>query len=85
MLYGLPSDHSASTMAYASVGYIRYDWSTIEPVEGQYNWSAIDYALEAWKAQGKQFAFGVMNANSSDWNIQYVTPPSGSSPMEPLT
>jgi hypothetical protein len=74
VLYGLPSDHSASTMAYASVGYIRYDWSTIEPVEGQYNWSVIDYALEAWKAQGKQFAFGVMNANSSDWNIQYVTP-----------
>src|SRR5260370_27669777 len=43
VLYGLPSDHSASTMDYASVGYARYDWSSIEPVEGQYNWSPIDY------------------------------------------
>lgn len=74
VLYGLPSDHSANVMAYASVGYMRYDWSAIEPVEGQYNWSDIDNAINAWNAQGKQFAFGVMNANSSDWNIQYVTP-----------
>jgi len=74
VLYGLPSNHSTSTMAYATVGYMRYDWSSIEPAEGKYNWSIIDSALNAWKAQGKRFAFGVMNANSSDWTIQYVTP-----------
>lgn len=74
VLYGMPSDHTASTMAYASVGYMRYDWSSIEPAEGVYNWSAIDNALNAWKAHGKQFAFGVMNANSSDWDIPYITP-----------
>src|ERR1700686_3392750 len=42
VLYGMPSDHSASTLAYAAVGYMRYDWSPIEPAEGQYNWSVID-------------------------------------------
>ena len=74
VLYGLPSDHSASVIAAASVGYMRYDWSSIEPVQGQYNWSGIDYAIQAWKAQGKQFAFGVMNADSTDYAVQYVTP-----------
>src|SRR5712691_8993247 len=51
VLYGLPSDQTARTMAYASVGYMRYDWSSIEPAEGIYNWSLIDHALNAWKAQ----------------------------------
>ena len=73
VLYGSPSDQSASTMAYATVGYVRYDWSAIEPTEGHYNWSMIDYDLNSWVAQGKQFAFGVMNADSSS-QTQYVTP-----------
>ena len=73
VLYGSPSDQSASTMAYATVGYVRYDWSSIEPTEGHYNWSVIDNDLKAWVAQGKQFAFGVMNADSSS-QTQYVTP-----------
>ena len=73
VLYGSPSDQSASTMAYATVGYVRYDWSSIEPTEGHYNWSMIDYDLNSWVAQGKQFAFGVMNADSSS-KSQYVTP-----------
>ena len=73
VLYGSPSDQSASTLAYATVGYVRYDWSTIEPTEGHYNWSMIDYDLNSWVAQGKQFAFGVMNADSST-QTQYVTP-----------
>lgn len=74
ILYGLPANHSASTMHFATVGYMRYDWSDIEPQEGRYNWAMIDYALHAWEAQGKQFAFGVMNADSTRWNVPYITP-----------
>jgi Domain of unknown function (DUF4832)/Beta-galactosidase len=74
VLYGDPSNQTAGTLAYGSVGYMRYDWSKIEPEEGVYNWSVIDADLNAWHAVGKQFAFGVMNANSSDANIAYVTP-----------
>ena len=73
VLYGSPSNQSASTMAYATVGYVRYDWSSIEPTEGHYNWSVIDSDLNAWVAQGKQFAFGIMNADSSS-STHYVTP-----------
>ena len=74
VLYGNPANQTANTMAYASVGYMRYDWSRIEPKEGVYNWSVIDYDLNAWHAAGKRFAFGVMNANSSDPMVAYVTP-----------
>ncbi len=73
VLYGSPSDQSSNTMAYATVGYVRYDWATIEPTEGHYNWSTIDYDLNSWVAKGKQFAFGVMNADSSS-SSQYITP-----------
>jgi hypothetical protein len=74
VLYGLPKEQTAKTLAYASVGYTRYNWSDIEPQEGVYNWSLIDDYLNAWAAVGKKFAFGVMNANSSTPTNQYVTP-----------
>ena len=73
VLYGSPSQQSAGTLAYGSVGYVRYDWSDVEPTEGHYNWSMIDYDLNSWVAVGKQFAFGVMNADSSS-STTYVTP-----------
>jgi hypothetical protein len=73
VLYGSPSRQSSATLAYGSVGYVRYDWSSIEPTEGHYNWSMIDYDLNSWVAVGKQFAFGVMNADSSS-STTYVTP-----------
>jgi Domain of unknown function (DUF4832)/Beta-galactosidase len=74
VLYGLPSEQTAKTLAYARVGYVRYNWSDIEPHEGVYNWSRIDNDLNAWTAVGKKFAFGVMNANSSTPTNKYVTP-----------
>lgn len=73
VLYGSPTQQSPSTRAYGTVGYVRYDWSSVEPTEGHYNWSMIDYDLNSWVAFGKQFAFGVMNANSSS-STSYITP-----------
>jgi hypothetical protein len=74
VLYGTPRNQSAETIAYATTGYMRYNWSDIEPAEGKYNWSFIDNDLNAWHAVGRQFAFGVMNANSSNPSVSYVTP-----------
>lgn len=74
VLYGSPFEQSPASLAYGAVGYQRYDWSDIEPTEGYYNWSIIDNDLQAWIAYGKQFAFGVMSADSSSWQIRYVTP-----------
>jgi Domain of unknown function (DUF4832)/Beta-galactosidase len=74
VLYGVPKSQTAKTLAYASVGYMRYNWSDVEPQEGVYNWPLIDNDLNAWTAVGKKFAFGVMNANSSTPTNKYVTP-----------
>ncbi len=74
VLYGSPSNQTAATMAYATVGYTRYNWDDIEPQEGVFNWSSIDTMMNAWHAAGKQLAFGIMNANSANPNVAYVTP-----------
>jgi hypothetical protein len=74
VLYGDPKNQTPLTLSYAVAGYDRYNWSDIEPKEGLYNWSLIDKDMNAWKAVGKLFAFGVMNANSSTPSNPYVTP-----------
>ncbi|MBA2395855.1 MAG: DUF4832 domain-containing protein [Ktedonobacteraceae bacterium] len=74
VLYGIPKDQSPKTLSYGSVGYMRYNWSDVEPQEGVYNWPLIDNNLNAWTRVGKKFAFGVMNANSSTPTNKYVTP-----------
>jgi hypothetical protein len=74
VLYGVPKDQTPKTLSYGSVGYMRYNWSDVEPQEGVYNWSRIDNDFNAWTGVGKKFAFGVMNANSSTPTNKYVTP-----------
>ena len=73
ILYGSPSEQSAATIALATTGYGRYDWSTLNPQENVYNWSSIDNEISLWAARGKQYAFGVMNVNTSGNNV-YCTP-----------
>lgn len=56
-----------------SVVYYRFGWSTIEPEEGQYNWSIIDSKIRDCTKRGKKFAFGIMNVCISSPK-EYVTP-----------
>ncbi len=56
-----------------SVGYNRFNWCSIEPEEGEYNWEKIDDYVEFYRERGKQFSFGVMCANTSS-DEEYVTP-----------
>ena len=58
---------------YASFGYCRYDWATLEPEEGKYDWSYIDSAIESCRENGARFAFGVMSINPTS-KKEYVTP-----------
>lgn len=73
VVYGLPDNQSAATMALATTGYMRFYWTDIEPDEGNYNWQAIDDYMNAWKAVGKKFAFGIMNMDTYS-DSRYVTP-----------
>ena len=62
--YGMPMNHTPKVLALASIGYDRFEWSHLNPAEDVYNWQPVDGTLQAWKAEGKPFAFGVMCLNS---------------------
>jgi hypothetical protein len=73
VLYGMAEWQDPAAMAIGSIGYRRFAWSDLEPSEGQFNWKPLDDALAGWDKAGKQFAFGVMCANSHS-KTPYVTP-----------
>lgn len=47
-----------------SVVYIRFDWATVEPEEGRYDWKYLDDVIAAWKPRGAAVAMRVMTANA---------------------
>ena len=73
VLYGLPSNHNASTIALGTAGYHRYNWADINTSEDVYDWEPIDNAINLWAQRGKQFAFGIMSVNTSRTD-EYCTP-----------
>jgi hypothetical protein len=73
VLYGMAEWQDPKAMAIGNIAYHRYGWSDLEPAEGQFNWKKVEDALAGWDKAGKQFAFGVMCANSHSKD-PYVTP-----------
>lgn len=74
VLYNNVSDHSSSALALSSVGYTRFYWAQIQPInESTYDWSVIDNYIAAWAAVGKKAAFGIMNC-AINFDLQYITP-----------
>ncbi|MBI4977900.1 MAG: DUF4832 domain-containing protein [Spirochaetes bacterium] len=73
VLYGNPKGQPPEVMEIGSLGYTRYEWRSIEPAEGEYNWDRIDQDIAAWSNAGKQFSFGVMNASTHSRD-PWVTP-----------
>lgn len=73
--YGFPEGKEEYELARASVGYMRFDWATINPEPGVYNWAPIDKFIAEWSRLGKQAAFGVMAANSHAGSGRFVAPP----------
>lgn len=71
--YSITGTQSEDVLEYTSAGYARFSWAELEPSEGVYNWQPIDDAIDYWKAYGKGFAFGVINANTASYT-QYITP-----------
>ncbi|GAB4215347.1 MAG: DUF4832 domain-containing protein [Roseiflexaceae bacterium] len=43
--------------------YVRYGWRQLEPSRGQYDFSALEQAMQAAKASGARFSFRVMAVN----------------------
>ena len=73
VLYGMRPTFPPEILALSSTAYSRFEWAWLNPAEDVYDWSALDQAIAAWKAQGKKFAFGVMCLSSSNREV-YATP-----------
>lgn len=72
---GLPQNHPKEVQELAGMGVMRLDWASVEPREGEFNWSALDRFLEAWGKLGKVCNVGVMCANTHGRDPEgYVTP-----------
>lgn len=69
----LSNDIDESMDDITSVNYYTFEWSTIEPTKGEYDWTVIDEKIASCEESGKKFAFGIVNANTSSSTI-YVTP-----------
>jgi len=64
ILYGRPEKQAPGPLELCSLGYTRYAWSQIEPLEGVYRWDVIDDDIKSWTDTGRQYAFGIRNAAS---------------------
>jgi hypothetical protein len=51
-----PSDTVSEFPGVSSV-YMRLDWSSLEPEEGNFNWSIVDTPMQKWVEAGKTVAF----------------------------
>lgn len=73
VLYGKMEQIDPHLLAVGSIGYVRFNWTALEPQEGVFDWSPIETQLAAWHAVGRQFAFGVYCADS--FSDKPMTPP----------
>jgi hypothetical protein len=47
---------------------VDWDWASLEPVEGQFNWKDFDAALSYWSARDKQFVVRFWVTDDAGWN-----------------
>ncbi len=47
---------------------VDWDWASLEPKEGQYNWKDFDTVLSYWAARGKQFMVRFWVTDDAGWN-----------------
>ncbi len=72
---GAPDRQPKEVLALAGMGVMRLDWASVEPEEGQYNWTALDRFLDSWGRLGKVCNIGIMCANTHSRAPEgYVTP-----------
>lgn len=47
---------------------IDWDWASLEPKEGQYNWAGLDSLLSYWSKKNKQFVIRFWFTDDPGWN-----------------
>ena len=72
---GLPTWHHEEVLELLGMGVMRFDWASVEPQEGQFDWAALDRFLDSWGRLGKVCNIGIMCANTHSRQPEgYVTP-----------
>jgi alpha-glucosidase len=72
---GSPDRQPKEVLNLLGMGVMRLDWASVEPQEGQYDWTALDRFLDSWGRLGKVCNVGVMCANTHSRAPEgYVTP-----------
>jgi alpha-glucosidase len=72
---GTPDRHPKEVLDLLGMGVMRLDWASVEPQEGQYNWTALERFLDSWGRLGRVCNVGVMCANTHSRAPEgYVTP-----------
>jgi alpha-glucosidase len=72
---GAPDRQPKEVLDLAGMGVLRLDWASVEPQEGQYNWTGLDRFLDSWGRLGKVCNIGIMCANTHSRAPEgYVTP-----------
>lgn len=70
-----PKWQDKEVLPFIRMGVRRFDWASLEPSEGQYDWTSVEETLDAWDAIGGVCNLGVMCANThSKLPGGYVTP-----------
>ncbi|MBO7742416.1 MAG: beta-galactosidase, partial [Victivallales bacterium] len=55
-----------------STVYMRFPWGALEPEEGKYNWSVIDWVAQQWIARGRKIARRFITSATGEY--RYATP-----------
>jgi hypothetical protein len=58
---------SLAANRYLAGTYLGFYWSELEPTRGQYNWKAIDDAMQPWVDHGKNIILRVSTSGWTQW------------------
>ncbi len=71
-IYQFGSSYSTlATNPYIAGAHLGFYWSQLEPVKGQYNWSAVDQAMAPWVSHGKKVILRVPTSGYTSWFPPY--------------
>lgn len=65
---GMPSGQPPEVLELAGMGVRRFEWASLEPREGEYDWSSVEDFLAAWARLGRVCNLGVMCASTHTRN-----------------
>lgn len=64
-------DPANASSPYLAGANICFYWSQLEPVQGQYDWSLLDRAMQSWIIHGKKVILRISTSGWAHWQPPY--------------